>query len=106
MIEKCEIAQPPRAHSYSVSMGSQQGGKAMKTAAQLFPEAIDPEDGRFLSWKTDYTSILNQFGYIVIKVDDDDYQGDSRVLYEGYKDEVGYLQFGWGSCSGCDALQG
>lgn len=52
----------------------------------------------------DYTPILNAFGKIVCRVDDDEYQGDSRVLYDdGYM--VGILVFGWGSCSGCDALQ-
>ncbi len=33
-----------------------------------------------------------------------DYQGDTRVLFER-QGEFGYLQFGWGSCSGCDALE-
>ena len=61
----------------------------------------DPNDS--WSW-SDYDPMLNAFGKIVIQVDDHDYQGDSRVLYdEGLK--IGYLIFGWGSCSGCDALQ-
>lgn len=52
----------------------------------------------------DYNPILEQFGNIIIKVDDDYYQGDSRVFYE--KDgKYGFLIFGFGSCSGCDALQ-
>lgn len=52
----------------------------------------------------DYNPILEQFGNIIIKVDDDGYQGDSRVFYE--KDgKYGFLIFGFGSCSGCDALQ-
>lgn len=55
------------------------------------------------SWY-EYQPMLNAFGPIALQVDDDDYQGDSRVLYhEG--ERWGYLQFGWGSCSGCDALQ-
>jgi hypothetical protein len=53
----------------------------------------------------DYNPMLKEFGEIVVKVDDEDYQGDSRVLYK-YGDKYGWLQFGWGSCSGCDALQG
>jgi hypothetical protein len=51
-----------------------------------------------------YQPMLEEFGKILIQVDDDDYQGSSFLLYEigsGY----GYLCFGWGSCSGCDELQ-
>jgi hypothetical protein len=51
----------------------------------------------------DYNPMIQEFGKVVIKIDDDDYQGDSRVLY--HLGKVGYLNFGWGSCSGCDALQ-
>ena len=52
----------------------------------------------------DYQPMLDSFGNIVVQVDDEAYQGDSRVLYE--KDgKIGLLVFGWGSCSGCDALQ-
>jgi hypothetical protein len=53
----------------------------------------------------DYDPLLNSFGYeILIKVDDSDYQGDSRVLYKD-GDKIGLLIFGWGSCSGCGSLQ-
>ena len=54
--------------------------------------------------ESDYQPIVDSFGNVLIQVDDADYQGDTRVLYE--KDgKYGYLNFGWGSCSGCDALQ-
>lgn len=40
----------------------------------------------------------------IISVDIGSYSGDSLYLVkEGNR--FGYLQFGWGSCSGCDALQ-
>ncbi len=52
----------------------------------------------------DYQPMLNAFGKIVIQVDDCDYSGDSRVLYDD-NGKIGCLIFGWGSCSGCDALQ-
>jgi len=52
----------------------------------------------------DYNPMLKEFGNVLIQVDDSDYQGDSRVLY-GKDGKLGYLQFGWGSCSGCDSLQ-
>ncbi len=54
----------------------------------------------------DYQPMLESFGHdIVLQVDEDDYQGDSYVLFRD-ADRYGYLRFGWGSCSGCDALQG
>lgn len=64
----------------------------------------------------DYTPLLESFGYeIVVREDDQEYQGDSFILYfdrsgdhgeyDGM-DQYGILIFGWGSCSGCDALQG
>lgn len=42
-----------------------------------------------------------------MKIDDKDYQGDFYILYgdEGGSGPFGFLNFGWGSCSGCDALQ-
>ncbi len=40
----------------------------------------------------------------VIQVDDENYSGDTRVLLKK-GDRYGLLFFGWGSCSGCDALQ-
>lgn len=52
----------------------------------------------------DYQPMLDAFGKIVIQVDDADYQGDSRLLYDE-NGKIGLLIFGWGSCSGCDALQ-
>jgi hypothetical protein len=72
----------------------------MKTAKELYPSGVNDS---YLSLG-DYQPILNSFGRILIQVDDDDYEGDSRVLYKKDK-QYGYLQFGWGSCSGCDALQ-
>lgn len=69
----------------------------MKTAKELYEE-----EGYF--YQTDYQPMLDEFGDILVQVDDEGYQGDSRVLYHDGK-RFGWLQFGWGSCSGCDALQ-
>ncbi len=41
---------------------------------------------------------------VLIEVSDDDYQGDTRALVKD-GNRYGVLTFGWGSCSGCDALQ-
>lgn len=68
----------------------------MKTAKELYKSPS-------MAW--DYSPILdNVEGEIVLHIKDDDYQGDSFVLYKK-DDKFGYLTFGWGSCSGCDALQ-
>ena len=75
----------------------------MKPIEEVYPDAID-DDHSF--WGvSNYLPLLKSLGYeIAIRVDDDDYQGDSRLLF---KDDASYglLIFGWGSCSGCDALQ-
>jgi hypothetical protein len=75
----------------------------MRTAIELYPDYAQKEHRSFYG-PGDYQPILNSFGEIVVQVDDNDYQGDSRVLYRNGS-KFGWLQFGWGSCSGCDALQ-
>lgn len=52
-----------------------------------------------------YREITDKFGEALITVEDMDYQGDTRILLKGHDGKFGYLLFGWGSCSGCDALQ-
>lgn len=54
---------------------------------------------------SDYPSceaLVGTFAQILLKVDD--YQGDSRLLLHDMG-RFGLLFFGWGSCSGCDALE-
>ena len=58
-----------------------------------------------LTWAADYQAIIEAMGEVLIQVDDSDYQGDTRVLLKGDRG-YGFLIFGWGSCTGCDALQG
>lgn len=69
----------------------------MKTAKEVYRKA--DQDAR----DYDYQPMLSEFGEILLQVDDEDYQGDSRLLYKA-GEKIGYLNFGWGSCSGCDAL--
>ena len=52
----------------------------------------------------DYNPLIRSFGEVLLQVDDNDYQGDTRVILKK-GDVYGLLIFGWGSCSGCDALQ-
>lgn len=40
---------------------------------------------------------------VFLRVDDDDYQGDSRFLIR-HRCKLGFMVIGWGSCEGCDAL--
>lgn len=68
----------------------------MKTARELYEN-----DGYWY----DYQPMLNEFGEILHQVDDDGYRGDSFLIYKN-DNKYGLLIFGWGSCSGCDALQG
>ena len=74
----------------------------MKTALELYSEEYGIDN--LIGYIFDYTPMLEQFGEILIRVDDNDYQGDSYLIYKK-ENSYGYLRFGWGSCSGCDALQ-
>ena len=53
----------------------------------------------------DYEPMIKAFGDVIIQVDECDYQGDTWVVLRDEDGQHGYLEFGWGSCSGCDALQ-
>jgi hypothetical protein len=67
---------------------------------QLYPK----QEGEPFYGPSDYNPLIGSFGEILLQVDDKDYQGDTRVILKR-GDEYGLLIFGWGSCSGCDALQ-
>lgn len=77
----------------------------MKDIREVYPDCIDKTDGYW--WGAySYQPMIHSLGYkILLQIDDHDYQGDSRLLFQN-GDQYGYLIFGWGSCSGCDALQG
>jgi hypothetical protein len=52
-----------------------------------------------------YRDLVDSFEVKVLVEDqDDDYEGDSRYLLKSGR-QYGVLVFGWGSCSGCDALE-
>jgi hypothetical protein len=69
----------------------------MKKASEIY----NPDDK--WGW-CDYKPMLKAFGEILLQVDCGQYQGDSYIIIKN-DDKYGYLNFGWGSCSGCDALQ-
>ena len=73
----------------------------MKPIQEVYPNF----DYKNYNIAAEYDSMLDSFGYdIVVKEDDDGYQGDSFVLFKN-ESSYGILVFGWGSCSGCDMLQ-
>lgn len=54
----------------------------------------------------DYDDLVKSWGYeIVAQEDFGSYQGDTAVLLRD-GERYGWLVFGWGSCTYCDALQG
>jgi hypothetical protein len=81
------------------------------TIESVYPEQAQEQrdHGDFIGLG-DYGPLLRSWGYsVLLQVDDDDILGDSRLLLldRHHADgRFGYLKFGWGSCSGCDALQG
>ncbi len=77
--------------------------KKMKTAIELYPQEKNDLWNTCI-YESDYQPIVDAFGNIILQESDDDYQGSTWVLYQD-NDKIGFLRFGWGSCSGCDALQ-
>lgn len=76
----------------------------MRKATEIFAENYQEylKDGCF--YISSYDTIIREFGDILHQVSSGSYTGDTYVLYK-VDNKYGYLCFGWGSCSGCDALQ-
>jgi hypothetical protein len=65
------------------------------------------EMGEYNYYEGSYSGLVESANLeILVDESDDDYQGDSMYLVRD-KDtgQFGFITFGWGSCSGCDALQ-
>jgi hypothetical protein len=76
---------------------------AAKFEAPKFYCDIKDKDGYI-----NYDDIAATFGELVEQGKSDDYQGDEWFLLKRVTDkgvEYGFLEQGFGSCSGCDALQ-
>jgi hypothetical protein len=73
----------------------------LKTAKEIFGEFDEGDYCPFYN----YSPIIDSFGKVLLQVNEANYQGDSWVIYEAEEDKIAYLNFGWGSCPGCDALQ-
>lgn len=76
----------------------------LKPIEEVYPESNREKDDWF-SAPYDYRPMIESMAEeVLLEVREDNYSGDSRFLLKD-KDMYGYLMFGWGSCSGCDALQ-
>lgn len=73
-------------------------------AKATWPNAFNYELGWEERNEPDYKDIVAKFGAVLVEHSAGSYQGDSFfVIRDGCR--LGVLIFGWGSCSGCDALQ-
>ena len=54
----------------------------------------------------DYHELLSSMNlYSILFVEEGDYYGETLVLLKNQRNDYGILNFCWGSCSGCDALE-
>ena len=61
------------------------------------------------TWDYDYSDLVKSISEKVnwtVEAGFNDYQGDFFFLGEDSENNIYFLPFGYGSCSGCDALQG
>lgn len=77
----------------------------LEVANQLAPQEERAERGYYWYSPCNYSAIVDYIGKVAVQASDNDYQGSTYVLYDDPSKGFGYLCFGWGSCSGCDALQ-
>jgi hypothetical protein len=72
----------------------------MPSARKLYPEFTGEGD------TDDYQPIIDAIGTPIVQYEIGQYDGDTLILFRNANHQYGYLTIGWGSCSGCDALQG
>lgn len=75
----------------------------MDQVKAMFPDAQTKYGLNF-----DYGPVDEFVGKAVVSVSDGDYQGTTRILYQNKEDPSLYAvrEYDWGSCSGCDFMQG
>ena len=70
------------------------------------PDFAAAWSGRSQNFDDSYRGHVELLGLqIEAWADDQDYEGDSFAIVRS-GEQFGFLRFGWGSCSGCDALAG
>jgi len=72
-------------------------------ARRLYPD-VDWDDS--YPCVSSYGPMVEDTGEILLWVTTGSYQGDYHVLLRGPGGDFGYISIGFGSCAGCDALQG
>ena len=78
----------------------------MRPITEVYTDLFDADDRDCFCSPYDYRPLLESIGHeILVQVDEENYQGDSYLLFRREDGAYGFLEFGWGSCSGCDALQ-
>lgn len=78
--------------------------KELSYFLEKIPEIYPDTKNENFYGESDYTPMVKSFGEILIEVADNEYRGDTRYLLKN-ESKFGLLIIGWGSCSGCDALQ-
>lgn len=73
----------------------------MVDAKTLYPDRFREA----YDWVDDYTPIIESFGTVLVRADDEGYEGDTFALVQASDGRFGVVTIGWGSCTGCDALQ-
>ncbi len=71
-------------------------------AHSLYPD-VDWDGSVYVSG---YGPMVEAMGDVLLWVTTGSYQGDFHVLVRGPGGDFGYISIGYGSCAGCDALQG
>ena len=75
---------------------------------ELFIKAFKKKYGKKDEYQydfDDYAFLVKKLGKIVCEAHQDGYHGDSVYYVVAGPTRFGFLTFGWGSCSGCDALE-
>ena len=80
--------------------------------AKLELTLVDAKDAGAEEWEHGtgvsayYEQLYHSFGPVLLDEGYGSYSGDTLVLYgHNWEGPVAYLNFGWGSCSYCDALE-
>jgi hypothetical protein len=66
-------------------------------------KALEEKDDSYYGFS--YSELIDSMEVdVLLEVDEADYQGSSWLIVQ-QGSRFGYLCYGWGSCSGCDALE-
>lgn len=80
-------------------------GGSIASMATFAPLPDKPDNGYTPDYGWSYINLIETTDVkVVLESSDDDYQGNTIALVKQGR-RWGILEFGWGSCSGCDALQ-